>query len=374
MDSVECVVVGAGVIGLAIARALAASGREVFVLEAADRIGSVTSSRNSEVIHAGIYYRPGSLKARLCLEGRNRLYAYCEERGVPVQKCGKLIVASDHEEAGKLDTIATTAARNGVDDLQKLTAAEAKELEPALACTAALLSPSTGIIDSHEYMNALRTDAELSGAAFVFESPAQSAKVSGNGIVVRVGGREPTEINCRYCFNAAGLSAVSFAQNIEGFSGQHVPKSYYTKGNYFYLSGRAPFRRLIYPVPVPGHGLGTHLTLDLAGQARFGPDVEPIDCIDYAVDPNRANSFYAAIRRYWPDLKDEALQPGYCGVRPKIVCESGVDQDFMIEGPQNHGVAGLVNLFGIESPGLTSSLAIADHALKSAGLKPAMRA
>lgn len=372
MDSVECLVIGAGVIGLAIARALAVSGREVFVLEAADRIGTVTSSRNSEVIHAGIYYRPGSLKARLCLEGRDRLYAYCEERGVAVAKCGKLIVASDAEEAERLGTIAATAARNGVDDLQKLTAAEAKELEPALACTAALLSPSTGIIDSHEYMNALRTDAELNGAAFVFESPATSAKVSDDGLIVRVGGREPTEIGCRYCFNAAGLSAVAFAQGIDGLATQHVPQGYFTKGNYFYLSGRAPFRRLIYPVPVPG-GLGTHLTLDLAGQARFGPDVEPIKAIDYAVDPSRANSFYAAIRRYWPDLKDEALQPAYSGVRPKIACEKGADQDFMIKGPQDHGVAGLVNLFGIESPGLTSSLAIADHALIAAGLAPATR-
>jgi L-2-hydroxyglutarate oxidase LhgO len=366
MDSVECIVVGAGVIGLAIARALALAGHEVFVLESADRIGTGTSSRNSEVIHAGIYYQPGSLKARLCLEGRERLYAYCAERGVGVEKCGKLIVAADAREDDKLADIAATAARNGVDDLQALTAAQAKALEPALACTSALLSPSTGIIDSHAYMLALRMDAEAKGAMFVFEAPALGATPCEDGFVVRVGGREPTDIGCRYFFNAAGLEAPRLAHKIEGLADAHVPQFYFSKGNYFVLSGRAPFRRLIYPIPVPG-GIGIHLTLDLGHQARFGPDVEALETIDYAVDPSRADAFYATIRRYWPDLQDGALQPAYAGIRPKIGAANAV-QDFVFQGPQDHGLPGLVNLFGIESPGLTSSLAIADHALKVAGL------
>jgi L-2-hydroxyglutarate oxidase LhgO len=366
MDSVECIVAGAGVIGLAIARALALAGHEVFVLESTDRIGTGTSSRNSEVIHAGIYYQPGSLKARLCLEGRERLYAYCAERGVGVERCGKLIVAADAREDGKLADIAATAARNGVDDLQALTAGQAKTLEPALACTSALLSPSTGIIDSNGYMLALRMDAETKGAMFVFEAPVLGASPCEDGFIVRVGGREPTDIGCRYFFNAAGLEAPRLARKIDGLADVHVPRFYFSKGNYFSLSGRAPFRHLIYPIPVPG-GIGIHLTLDLGHQARFGPDVEALETIDYAVDPSRADAFYATIRRYWPDLQDGALQPAYAGVRPKIG-DVNVVQDFVFQGPRDHGLPGLVNLFGIESPGLTSSLAIADHALAVADL------
>lgn len=361
MDEVECVVAGAGVIGLAIARALALRGHEVFVLESADGIGTGTSSRNSEVIHAGIYYRPGSLKARLCVDGRRRLYAYCAERDVNVERCGKLIVAADAGEDAKLTGIAANAARNGVDDLQALSGAEAKKLEPALACTSALLSPSTGIIDSHEYMLALRMDAEMAGAAFVFETPVLGAKSCEAQLRVEAGGREPATILCRHFFNAAGLHAPSLARKIEGLPAAHVPPTFFSKGNYFSLGGRAPFRRLIYPVPVPG-GLGVHLTLDLNHQARFGPDVEAIEAIDYSVDANRARRFYAAIRRYWPDLRDDVLQPAYAGIRPKIG-DSGAAQDFVIQGPRDHGVPGLVNLFGIESPGLTASLAIADYAI-----------
>jgi L-2-hydroxyglutarate oxidase LhgO len=361
MDTVECIVAGAGVIGLAVARALALRGREVFVLESADRIGTGTSSRNSEVIHAGIYYRPGSLKARLCLEGRRQLYAYCAEHDVKVEKCGKLIVAADAGEDEKLASIAANAARNGVDDLQALSGAEAMKLEPALACTSALLSPSTGIIDSHEYMLALRMDAETRGAMVVFNAPVIGARAIDAGFVVEVGGQEPTTIGCRHFFNSAGLYAPSLARRIQGLADAQVPRAYFTKGNYFSLAGRAPFRHLIYPIPVPG-GIGIHLTLDLGHQARFGPDVEDVDGIDYAVDPSRAQSFYATIRRYWPDLQDGALQPDYAGIRPKI--DTGhTAQDFVIQGPRDHRVPGLVNLFGIESPGLTSSLAIADFAL-----------
>jgi L-2-hydroxyglutarate oxidase LhgO len=367
MDSVECIVAGAGVVGLAIARALALQGREVFVLESADRIGTGTSSRNSEVIHAGIYYQPGSLKARFCLEGRKRLYAYCAERGVTFEKCGKLIVATNEQEIEKLTAIGANAARNGVDDLQSISAVEARKLEPALACTAALLSPSTGIVDSHGYMEALRLDAEAKGGIFVFESPVLAAMVRENGFAVRVGGKDPVDIMCRYFFNAAGLFAPDLAGKIEGLAPSHVPAAFFAKGSYFSLSGRVPFRHLIYPLPVVG-GIGVHLTLDLAHQGRFGPDVEWVETVDYAVDPRRAESFYAEIRRYWPDLPDGTLQPAYSGIRPKIADRSAPAQDFVIQGPHDHGVAGLVNLFGIESPGLTSSLALADHALRVAGL------
>jgi L-2-hydroxyglutarate oxidase LhgO len=367
MDKVECIVAGAGVVGLAVARALALQGREVFVLESADRIGTGTSSRNSEVIHAGIYYEPGSLKARLCVEGRRRLYAYCVEHDVKVEKCGKLIVATAADEEARLFDIAANAARNGVDDLQRLSAAEAQGLEPALACTAALLSPSTGIIDSHGYMEALRMDAEVKGAILVFEAPVLGAKSTEEGFVVHVGGREPTGILCRHFFNAAGLHAPSLARKIDGLALRYVPQAYFAKGSYFSLSGRAPFRRLIYPLAVPG-GLGVHLTLDLGHQARFGPDVEWVEAIHYAVDPARAASFYAEIRRYWPDLPDGALQPAYAGIRPKIADRHAPAQDFVVQGPGTHGLAGLVNLFGIESPGLTASLALADHALEVAEL------
>ena len=360
MDSVDCVVVGAGVIGLAVARALAQAGREVIVLEAAEGIGTETSSRNSEVIHAGIYYPAGSLMARFCVAGRRALYDFCRDRGVPHRNCGKLIAATSAEEDGKLAGIKARAEANGVEGMRVLSAAEARALEPNLACTSALFSPATGIVDSHAYMLALQGEAEAAGAMVVFLSPVVAARAGRDGIEVEVGGTEPVTLRCRLLVNAAGLHAPALARRIAGMPADRVPTGYYAKGNYFTLAARAPFSRLIYPVPVPG-GLGVHLTIDLGGQARFGPDVEWIDTLDYTVDPRRADGFYAAVRRYWPALPDGALQPGYAGIRPKITAPGAPAADFVVQGPQTHGVAGLVNLFGIESPGLTASLALAAH-------------
>jgi L-2-hydroxyglutarate oxidase LhgO len=369
LEQVDVVVVGAGVVGLAAARALALAGREVLVLDAAEGIGTETSSRNSEVIHAGIYYPAGSLMAKTCVEGKHRLYRYCAEHGVPHSNCGKLIVATTEEEAGRLESIKARAAANGVPDLRLLGRAEALAMEPALACTAALHSPSTGIIDSHAYMLALQGDAENAGAMFAFHAPVLRGRATDDGIEIEVGGAEPMALRAKLLVNSAGLHAPRLARGIEGMPAQHVPEAYYAKGNYFTLAMRSPFSRLIYPVPVPG-GLGTHLTIDLGGQARFGPDVEWVESIDYAVDPRRGHSFYAAIRRYWPDLPDGALSPGYSGIRPKTVPPGAPAQDFVVQGPATHGVPGLVNLFGIESPGLTASLALADHVLAAAGMAP----
>jgi L-2-hydroxyglutarate oxidase LhgO len=359
-ESVDCVVIGAGVVGLAVARALALAGREVIVVEAAEGIGTETSSRNSEVIHAGIYYPKGSLMARTCVEGRRRLYAYCAEHGVPHLNCGKLIVATNEAESEKLVEIKGRAEANGVEGMRLLTAAEASAMEPNLHCTAALLSPRTGIVDSHSYMLALQGDAEGHGTMFAFHSPVKSGRVVEGGVELEVGGTEPMNLRCRLVVNSAGLHAPGLAKKITGLPSDRIPPAYYAKGNYFTLAGRSPFSRLIYPVPVPG-GLGVHITVDMGGQAKFGPDVEWIDDIDYTVDPHRADKFYAAVRRYWPDLKDGALQPGYAGIRPKIVPQGAPAQDFTIQGPAEHGVAGLINLFGIESPGLTSSLALAEQ-------------
>ena len=359
MEQVDCVVVGAGVVGLAVARALALAGREVLVLDAAEGIGTETSSRNSEVIHAGIYYPAGSLQARSCVKGRQMLYAYCDERALPYARCGKLIVATDAEEAGKLFAIQARAAANGVPDLRLLTRAEAVALEPALACTAALLSPSTGIIDSHAFMLSLQGDAENAGAVFVFHTPVLSGRVANSGIEIETGGAEPMRLSCRTLINSGGLHAPKLAGAIQGMPAQQVPGGWYAKGNYFSLTGKNPFGRLIYPVPVPG-GLGTHLTIDLGGQARFGPDVEWVDSLDYEVNPQRGEGFYSAIRRYWPGLPDGALAPGYSGIRPKTVPPGAPAQDFCVSGPRDHGVPGLVHLFGIESPGLTASLALAE--------------
>jgi L-2-hydroxyglutarate oxidase LhgO len=366
MDSVECVVIGAGVVGLAVARRLAQAGREVVVLEAAEGIGTVTSSRNSEVIHAGIYYRAGSWMARMCVSGKHALYAYCADHGIPHRNCGKLIVATTPTETEKLQSIRAHAEANGVLDMQTLSGAAARALEPALNCDAALLSPSTGIIDSHAYMLALRGDAEESGAAFAFHTPLLRAKAVAEKIELDAGGDAPMTLECRLLVNAAGLDAPAIAGRIEGMPRDLVPQAYLAKGNYFSCSAKAPFSHLIYPVPEPG-GLGVHLTLDMAGQARFGPDVEWVDHIDYAVDPSRAQRFYPAIRKYWPTLPDGALMPSYSGMRPKIVPPAVASQDFLIQGPREHGVAGLINLFGIESPGLTSSLAIADYVGELAG-------
>jgi L-2-hydroxyglutarate oxidase LhgO len=360
MDRVECVVIGAGVIGLAVARRLAQAGREVIVLEAAEGIGTVTSSRNSEVIHAGIYYPAGSLMARMCVQGRRALYDYCREHGIPHRNTGKLIVATTPGETMKLQSIKAHAEANGVDDLKTLSGAEARALEPALSCDAALLSPSTGIVDSHAFMLALQGDAEACGAACAFHAPLLRGKTAAQGFEIEVGGEAPVTLACEWLVNAAGLAATAIARVIDGMPIELIPPAYLAKGNYFSCSVRAPFLHLIYPVPEPG-GLGVHLTLDMAGQARFGPDVEWVDAIDYAVDPARAEKFYPAIRRYWPALPDGALMPSYSGIRPKIVPPAVAVQDFLIQGPNDHGVDGLINLFGIESPGLTSSLAIADH-------------
>ena len=366
MEKVDCVVVGAGVVGIAVARALALGGRDVIVLDAAEGIGTGTSSRNSEVIHAGIYYPKNSLMARLCVDGRNMLYRYCAERGVPFINCGKLIVATSDDEAGRLPAIKARAEANGVEGMRQLSAEEARSMEPNLTCTAALLSPTTGIIDSHAYMLALQGDAEAAGAVFVFHSPVTGGRVVDGAVEVVVGGSDPMTLQCDLLVNSAGLHAPDLAQAINGFPRQFVPTAYYAKGNYFTLDGRSPFSRLIYPVPVAG-GLGVHLTIDLAAQARFGPDVEWIDSIDYSVDPNRSASFYAAVRRYWPDLKDGALKPGYCGIRPKLAPSGAPAADFMVQGPQSHGTLGIINLFGIESPGLTASMALADLVVDIAG-------
>jgi L-2-hydroxyglutarate oxidase LhgO len=359
MDSVECVVVGAGVVGLAIARRLALAGREVVLLEKAEAIGTGTSSRNSEVIHAGIYYKQNSVMAVSCVEGKHALYAYCREKDIAHQACGKLIVATNKGELAQLNAIAQRAARNGVYDLRLLSAAEAKAMEPALSCTGALLSPSTGIIDSHGYMLALRGDFEAAGGVIAFHTPVTSVRPVVDGFVLTTGGPSPYELTCQTLVNAAGLGAVALAVRIAGINQHAVPRAYLAKGSYFTVPGRAPFSRLIYPVPVPG-GLGVHLTLDLAGQARFGPDVEWVEEIDYRVDPARAEGFAAAVRRYWPGLPEGALTPAYAGIRPKIVPPEVAVQDFVIQGAQTHGLAGLINLFGIESPGLTASLALAD--------------
>ena len=365
MEEVDCVVVGAGVVGLAVARALALAGREVIILETAEGIGTETSSRNSEVIHAGIYYPAGSFMARFCVAGRRALYAYCAAKGVPHINCGKLIVATNGEEDAMLAGIKRRAEVNGVEGMRVLTAAEAIALEPNLRCTSALLSPATGIVDSHAFMLALQGDAENAGAVPVFYSPVMGARIVPGGVEIDVGGAEPMSLRCRLLVNSAGLHAPGFAGRIEGMPPERIPTAYYAKGNYFTLAGRSPFSRLIYPVPVPG-GLGVHLTIDLGGQARFGPDVQWIDTIDYTVDPARADSFYAAVRKYWPDLKDGALQPGYAGIRPKIVPRGAPAQDFVVQGPQTHGVPGLINLFGIESPGLTASLAVAEYVVEVA--------
>ncbi len=360
MEQVGCVVIGAGVVGLAVGRALALAGRDVLVLDGADAIGTGVSSRNSEVIHAGIYYPAGSLKARLCVEGKAMLYEYCAARGVEHRRLGKLIVASDAAEVPVLDEIRAKAAANGVDDMEMLSAGAARSLEPALRVAGALLSPSTGIVDSHGLMLALQGDIENAGGGVVVHAPVLGVVARDGGFVLEVGGEEPMTLACEILVNAAGLSAPAVARRIEGLAAETVPTGYLCKGSYYSLQGRAPFSRLIYPVPEKA-GLGVHLTLDLGGQARFGPDTEWVDSEEYDVDIGRADGFYAAIRRYWPALTDGALSPGYAGIRPKISAPDAANADFRISGPAEHGLGGLVNLFGIESPGLTSSLAIGRH-------------
>ncbi len=359
MESVDAVVIGAGVVGLAIARDLALAGREVIILESENAIGTATSSRNSEVIHAGIYYPQGSLKARTCVEGRKLLYEFCAARGIPHKRCGKLIVATDGAQLGELESIRKKAHANGVTDVDWVTLDEARSMEPAVSCVGALHSPSTGVVDSHAFMLALLGEAEANGAMLAFLSRLERARARKDGAIeLEVGGAEPMSISANVVVNAAGLTAPSLARRVEGYPADKAPPEFYAKGNYYSLLGRSPFSRLVYPVPEPG-GLGVHVTIDLGGQARFGPDVEWIDRIDYDVDPRRADRFYAAIRRYWPALPDGALAPGYAGIRPKISGPKDPAPDFVVQGPADHGVAGLVNLFGIESPGLTASLALA---------------
>ena len=360
MEEVDAVVVGAGVVGLAVARALALAGREVLVLERADAIGTETSSRNSEVIHAGIYYPNGSLKAETCVAGRHQLYDYCRSRGVPHRRCGKLIVATGDDQRDGLERLHRTALGNGVEGLEMLGANAVQALEPALNGVAAMYSPETGIIDSHGLMLAYQGEAEDHGAMIAFHAPMERGEVLPDGrIRLDIPGEEMPPLACRTLVNAAGLHAPALGAAIDGLPPETVPTAYYARGHYFTLTGRAPFRHLIYPAPEAA-GLGIHLTLDLAGQARFGPDVEWIEEVAYDVDPARGERFYAAIRTYWPDLPDGALQPGYAGIRPKLQAPGEPAKDFVIQGPEEHGVAGLINLYGIESPGLTASLALAD--------------
>jgi L-2-hydroxyglutarate oxidase LhgO len=364
MEQVDVVVVGAGVVGLAVARALARAGREVVLLEPADAIGTGTSSRNSEVIHAGLYYPPGSLKARLCVRGRELLYAYCAAHGIEHRRCGKLIVATGPAQHGALQALKARAEACGVHDLQWLSAAQAQVLEPQLRCTAALLSPSTGIIDTHGLMLALLGEAEAQGAMLALKSPLQRLRRDGDGFVLQVGGDEGMQLRANAVINSAGLFAVQLAATFEGLPPQRLPTIHWARGHYFACPGKPAFSRLIYPMPDEA-GLGVHVTLDLGGQMRFGPDVQWIEVTapgaeDYGVDAARAAPFAAAIRRYWPALPDGALQPAYAGIRPKLAGPGEAAADFVIAGPTAHGVAGLVNLFGIESPGLTASLAIAE--------------
>ncbi len=360
MDRIDALVIGAGVIGLAIARELALAGHDVIVIDRAEGIGTGTSSRNSEVIHAGLYYPPGTLKATLCAAGRDALYAYCAERGIAHRRCGKLVVAVDDSELPALNALHAQARANDVGDVALIDGTAARAMEPALRATAALHSPSTGIIDSHAFMLALQGDAEDHGALFAFHSPFDGAALTSDGFDVRVGGAEPMRLHTRLLINTAGLHAVEVASRIGGLAATHIPKARLCKGHYFALTRRAPFTRLIYPLHNRA-GLGTHFTLDLGGQGKFGPDVEWLSegaAENYAVDASRAEGFTRDIRRYWPALPDNALAPAYSGLRPKIVGPDEPAADFRLDGPEAHGLPGLVNLFGIESPGLTASLAL----------------
>ncbi|ARU05623.1 FAD-dependent oxidoreductase [Comamonas serinivorans] len=365
MDRVDAVVVGAGAVGLAVGRALAQQGHEVVVLEKDTAIGQGVSSRNSEVIHAGLYYAPGSLKARLCVAGKAMLYALCERHHVPHQRCGKLVVATDASQHAALDRIAQTAATNGVP-VEWKTGDQTRALEPALNASGALWSPSTGIVDSHAYMLAIQAELEHAGGVVALGSAlhgAQLANVTGDAHVLTLA--DGTQLATPRLVNAAALHACQLATRFEGLAREHVPTPHYAKGSYYTLAGKSPFTHLVYPAPVDAW-LGVHVTLDLGGQARFGPDLEWLDtdepdAIDYRVQPERAEVFYAAVRHYWPGLPDGALQPAYSGVRPKIHAPGTPAPDWRIDGPALHGVPGLVNLFGIESPGLTSALAIGEH-------------
>ena len=372
---IETIVVGAGAIGLAAARALVQAGHEVMVLEQHALIGSETSSRNSEVIHAGIYYPQGSVRARMCVAGKHQLYRFAEENGVPYKRIGKLLVATDEAQNGKLEDIRQTAARNGVDDLVHVSIEDAKAMEPALFCTGALHSPSTGIIDSHAFMSALEGHIEAGGGQVVLNTIINAiAHTNDLFCLDTVSSGEAMAITCRHLVMAAGLNGTRLGRTLHGSgasngTGYRVPETYPAKGHYFSYSGRAPFSRLIYPIP-DGAWLGIHLSLDMAGQAKFGPDLEWIDTVDYAFDDpdgERQKTFTREVRRYWPGLADDALQADYTGIRPKLYQKGEPAADFTIHGPRDHGIANLIGLYGIESPGLTSSLAIADHVAELIG-------
>ena len=381
-ERVDCVVIGAGVVGLAVARALAMGGREVVIVEAENTIGAGISSRNSEVIHAGIHYAPGSLKARLCVRGKDLMYTFCAERHVPHRRIGKLIVATDDSQLAALDHVLATARDSGVDDLEAMDASQVSRIEPVIRCHAALWSPSTGILDSHALMLALLADAEAHGATLALSSRVVGGAARPSGIELRVASVEAdADADCdadafaleaRLVVNCASLHATGIARAIEGVAAADIPTIHFAKGNYFSLTARSPFKHLIYPLPTPG-GLGVHVTPDLGGQAKFGPDVEwlaPDAPLDFDVDPHRAEVFVEVIRRYWPGLPDDALAPAYAGIRPKLSGPGEAAADFVIAGPDDHGVSGLVNLFGIDSPGLTSSLAIGEHVASLAGPAP----
>ena len=356
----QVLVIGSGVIGLAVARAAAQNGHEVIVAEAANAVGTGVSSRNSEVIHGGMYYPTGSVRAKHCVAGRRLLYAFCASHGVPHKKVGKLIVATNDAETAKLEQIATQGTVNEVEGLTLLSAAEAQALEPALKCTAALLSPETGVVSAHDYMLALRGDIEDAGGAIAFNTPITGAVRIFRRWLVSFGGSEAGEIEFDAVVNCGGLSAQKIARTMPDYPAARVPKQVLAKGNYFTYVGKPAFARLIYPTPVTG-GLGVHVTLDLAGRMRFGPDVEWIDTEHYPVDAKRADAFYDRIRTYWPTLKDGTLAPDYSGIRPKLTGPGEPAADFLIDSPSEHGLPGLVQMFGIESPGLTASLSLAEH-------------
>ena len=361
----QVMVIGAGVVGLAIAREAARAGHDVIVAEAADGIGTGTSSRNSEVIHAGLYYPTGSKRALHCPRGRRMLYAYCGSHGIPHRKIGKLFIVTKDADIPKLAAIHAQALANGVENVTMLEAAAAKRMEPALSCVAAFHSAETGIVDSHRFMLALEGDIEDRGGVIAFNTPIERIGRDGAGWRVDFGGAEPSSISVDAVINSAGHGAQRLARATDGYPATRVPKLVLAKGNYFGFGGRAPFSRLIYPAPVPG-GLGIHITLDLAGRMRFGPDVEWIDTMDFNVDPRRGEAFYAAIRTYWPSLPDNSLFPDYAGIRPKLTGPGEPAADFMIDGPAEHGLPGLVHLFGIESPGLTSALSLAEEVVSAA--------
>jgi len=359
VEQADCVVIGAGVVGLATARALARQGRDVLILESENMFGSVTSSRNSEVIHAGIFYKHGSLKERLCIEGRDKMYSFCDAYRVTANRTGKLVFAADDGELPGLQKLQTHANESGVY-MTMMDGDEAKKLEPNLTCKAALHSPLTGIVDSHGLMLAMLGDAEAHGAMIAYNSPVTAGRGEDGGPVIDVGGESPMRLKCRTVVNAAGLSAQGLSRAIIGVKPDTIPPQHYAKGNYFYLSGRPPFSRLIYPLP-GSYSLGLHYTLDLGGQGRFGPDLEWVPKVDYDVSEARGELFYKEIRRYWPELPDGALRTGYSGIRPKIQAPGEASRDFLIQMPDETGVNGFVALYGIESPGLTSCLAIADY-------------